>query len=64
MMKFLMHCFFFIANSKLNSSNKSSEASTPQIFEKLNRPIEDGDTLTVSKLGRAAIKGECAVAMS
>ncbi|XP_063873211.1 helicase POLQ-like isoform X2 [Scylla paramamosain] len=44
-------------DSKLNLPKKSSEASTPQVFEKLNRPVEDGDTLTVSKLGRAAIKG-------
>lgn len=44
-------------DSKLNSSKKSSEASKPQVLEKLDRPVEDGDTLTVSRLGRAAIKG-------
>ncbi|XP_045111099.1 helicase POLQ-like isoform X2 [Portunus trituberculatus] len=44
-------------DKKLASSKKSSEGSTPQVFEKLNRPVEDKDTLTVSKLGRAAVKG-------
>lgn len=52
--------FPFTESSKLNSPKKSSEASSPPVLKRLNRPVEDGDILTVSRLGRAAIKGKCA----
>ncbi|XP_050714708.1 helicase POLQ-like isoform X2 [Eriocheir sinensis] len=43
--------------SKLSSSKKSSDASPASAVVMLSRPVEDGDILEVSKLGRAAIKG-------
>ncbi|KAG0727390.1 Helicase POLQ-like [Chionoecetes opilio] len=63
---FLMLCCYITrdtcASSKL-ISKKSSEASSPPILETLNQPVEDKDTLTVSRLGRAAIKGKCTAPM-